>query len=106
MEDFKSTKAKMEAEMAAKRMMGQMMIDMILESDAPESMKADMRIMQAMQQLDAEVKSLVEKVTLDKKDTYSVQNKKDVMEYLLLVTEGVKGFVKTLDEQIANSKED
>lgn len=106
MEDFKSTKAKMEAEMAAKRMMGQMMIDMILESDAPEDMKADMRIMQAMQQLDAEVKSLVEKVTLCTKDAYSLQNKKDVMEYLLLVAEGVKGFVKTLDEQIANSKED
>lgn len=104
MEFLKKASENAKAENEARKMMGQMMIDAILESDAPESMKADMRIMQAMRQLDDEIHSLVEKVTLDTADTYSVQDKKGVCEYLLLVAEGVKNYIGTLAEQLANNK--
>ena len=96
---------KMKAESAARDMVSQLLTEAILGSDAPEDAKMDVCIIQTMGQIGTEVRSLVEKITLAEEGTYSVQNKKDVQEYLLLVAEGVKNFMSTFDEQITNKDE-
>ena len=86
-------KTKRECERAAL----EAMIDGVLESDVPEDMKADMRILKAHNSTKSAVTSLAEKVTLDFTGRYSVETKKRVSAYLTKVSEELRDFTASLD---------
>ena len=76
----------------------------MLTEDAPDEMAIDFRIMKAFRGISSSASKLVEEVTIS--DGYSLEAKKEVLEYLTMVADGIKNYTECVKEQLKNVKED
>ena len=77
-----------------------MMMDMVIESDAPEEIKLDFKLLKARNELTRCVTNLVTGLTMT--DKYETEKKIKALEYLTLVANGVKQYC---DETISSMQE-
>lgn len=76
-----------------------MLMDMILDSDdAPEDMKLDFKLIKARHALFTPVSELIEDLTLSR-DKYTTEQKKEALEYLSYVTQGVNQYISEMAKQ-------
>lgn len=83
---------KRRAEHEARKMMSQMMSQMLLESDAPESVKLVIRIIDKAESVNDAVRDLVE-TYCDPDHIANEETLTKVLEYLELVEVGIRQFV-------------
>lgn len=81
------------------------LIDVIIEC-APEEAAIDFEILKAHKEIHLLSTGLVEEVTLKSSDSeeYPLEAKKEVLEYLTMVAEGIKLYTECVKEQLKNSK--
>ena len=87
----------MKQENAKKTAAADMLMEMILDSDAPEDMKIDFKLMKAHRELVKTVSDFVEELTLGK--NHAVSEKTEAYEYLSLVTQGIKQYISEMAKQ-------
>lgn len=92
-------------ELKAKRMLADMMAEALLESDAPESVKLGIRVLQQTRRInEALTEDIVKKYVSSGKQA-NVETLKYVYEYLQLVEVGIKQFAQTTP-YVANTEEE
>lgn len=72
-------------------------MEMILDSDAPEDMKIDFKLMKARNELCKTANNFVEELALG--DNHTTGEKVEAFEYLLLVTQGLKQYISEASKQ-------
>ena len=100
--DFDITKENLEekleerkAELKAKDMLRRMMTKMLLESDAPEYIKLNVRVLDKVRDVHNAVEELIVlKYTVPNKEA-NAETLKTILEYLELVEIGIKQFAET-----------
>jgi hypothetical protein len=75
-----------------------MLMEMILDSEAPEDMKIDFKLMKARNELVATANALLEELTLSG-DKYTTEQKTGALEYLSLVMSGIKQYISEITKQ-------
>lgn len=79
------------------------LLDELIEG-APEEMAADFRITRAYRNVCERASDLAEETTLDHSEDYPLEAKKEVLEYLTMVADGIKNYTECVKEQLKNSK--
>lgn len=80
------------------------LLGMLVES-APEEMAIDFKILKCHKEVNRVAAELVEEVTLSGSDEYSTEAKKEVLEYLTMVADGIKNYTEIIKEELKNKTE-
>ena len=89
----------MKQESAKKMAATDMLMEMILNNDdAPEDMKLDFKLMKARRELVKTATEFIEDLTLSH-DKYTTEQKTEALNYLLLVTQGIKQYISEMAKQ-------
>lgn len=94
---------KMKMETEAKTAAMDSFMELLIES-APEEMAIDFKILKASRAVVDAQKALVEEVTLEHSEDYPLEAKKEVLEYLTMVADGIEKYTGCAKEQLKNSK--
>lgn len=89
---------KMKKERHDKSLAIDMLMEMILDSDAPEDMKIDFKLMKARNELVEIENELLEELTM-RGDNYTTEQKTEALNYLLLVAQGIKQYISEMAKQ-------
>lgn len=88
----------MKQENAKKTAAADMLMEMILDSGAPEDMKIDFKLMKAHRELAKTANEFLEDMVLIN-DKYTTEQKTEALEYLLLVAQGIKQYISEMAKQ-------
>lgn len=91
-------------ELKAKEMFADMLVNSLLNSDAPEFVKLGVRIMQQMKRINEALSEDIAKKYVSPGKEANVETLKYVYEYLQLVEVGIKQFAQTTP-YVANTEE-
>ena len=94
----KETMEKQREKTAAQREMLENLMDLMIES-APEETQVELKIAKTHSRLSDATRALAEDVTLYSSEQYSLEAKKEVLEYLSMVLEGIKTYTETIKKQ-------
>ena len=77
----------------------------MLIEDAPEEMAIDFKISKAYRSVCESASELVEETTMCYPENYSFEAKKEVLEYLTMVADGIKNYTEIIKETLKNKAE-
>lgn len=89
---------KMKKDNNAKHAAIDMLMEMILDSDAPEDMKIDFKLMKARNELVEIANGFLEELTM-RGDNYTTEQKTEALNYLLLVAQSIKQYISEMAKQ-------
>lgn len=82
----------------------ELVLDVIIEG-APEETAIDFKISKAYRSVCESTSNLVEETTIECSEDYSLEAKKEVLEYLTMVAEGIKNYTEIVKEELKNKAE-
>jgi hypothetical protein len=94
---------KMKIEQDAKAAAMDSLMEMLIEN-APEEMAIDFSIAKAYRRVCELASGLVDEVTITHSEDYPLEAKKEVLEYLAMVADGIEIYTGCAKEQLRNSK--
>ena len=94
---------KMKIEQAAKESAMDSFMEMLIKN-APEEMAIDFSIAKAYRRVCGLTSELVDEITIEHSEDYPIEAKKEVLEYLTIVADGIENYTGCAKEQLKNSK--
>lgn len=96
-EEMINKKVENEAERMANKMMKDIISNLILGGDAPETLKLPVRIINIKDNIYEALHNLIEKHVVEETSEADLKKLKTIYEYLQMVDVGIKQFVETLE---------